>query len=39
MLELRVAIRFSNAFVAEAWVRVGAPFVAGLSYLMSRWFH
>jgi hypothetical protein len=39
MLELRVAIRFSNVFATEAWIRVGAPFLAGLSYFLSRWLH
>lgn len=37
MLELRVAIRFSDVFVTEALLRVGAPFLAGLSYFLSRW--
>lgn len=37
MVELRIAVRISDVFAAEAWLRVGAPVIAGLGYLLSRW--
>ncbi len=39
MLEVRIAVRIADVFSTEAWVRIGAPALASLSYLLSRWLH